>query len=201
MTICAADTQTTHRNQKDTFLITHGDSVTDLDFTTTKQSGTITQKGGSDYTGPCLDDGGEDMDITAANKYRMYAEKYNRDLQEGIGQCAKDLYLMAAALREEGRRHDELKALMLSFYCDLSGVGSEPAVNRDAAKRAAETVAECGIDRYEMAQLYVDTIRKDTVPTPIMSVKDSLYIFEVSIDGGFDEAEAILRRFTDSTAR
>lgn len=142
------------------------------------------------------------METGKLDRYEVYAARYNRHLREGgLDSCGEDLHLMAAALREEGRRHDELKALMLSFYCDLSGVGSEPSVNRDAAKRAAETVAECGIDRYEMAQLYVDTIRQDTVPAPIMSVKDSLYIFEVCMDGGFDEAKAILRRFMDSTAR
>ena len=104
---------------------------------------------------------------------------------------------MAAALSEEGRRHDELKALMLSFYFDLSGVSSGPAVNRNAAKRAREAVAALPINQHEMEELYLDTIRQDTVPRPIMSVRDSLFIFEMCLEGRFDEAEEAVGKFAD----
>ncbi len=69
--------------------------------------------------------------------YRRYAAEYNRHLQSGeLGACGLDLFKMAAELREEGLRVDDLKALMLSFYFDLSGVASGPAVNRNTARRA-----------------------------------------------------------------
>ncbi len=48
-----------------------------------------------------------------------------------------------------------------------------------------------------MEELYTDTIRADTIPRPIMSVKDSLYVFEVCLDGRFDEADEILARFME----
>lgn len=49
-----------------------------------------------------------------------------------------------------------------------------------------------------MEELYIDTIRGDTVPKPNMLVKDSLYVFEICLDGRFDEAEEILARFMGS---
>lgn len=128
--------------------------------------------------------------------YEEYAARYNRHLQSGqLGCCGEDLYLMAAVLRQEGARRDELKALMLSFFFDMSGTGSGPAVNRNTARRAKEAVDVESIGTHEMEELYLDTIRKDTVPAPIMSVRDSLYIFEMCLDGRYDEAEEILSRF------
>lgn len=114
-----------------------------------------------------------------------------------LGRCGKDLFVMAAHLREEGRRVDELKALMLSFFFDLNGVDSGPAINRSTSRRAADAFSASGIGRHEMEELYTDTIRADTVPRPIMLVKDSLYVFEVCLDERFDEADEILARFME----
>ena len=41
------------------------------------------------------------------------------------------------------------------------------------------------------------TVRRDTVPRPIMSARDSLCIFEMCLEGRFDEAEEAVGRFTD----
>lgn len=134
--------------------------------------------------------------------YEEYAARYNQHLQSGqLGCCGEDLYLMAAALRQEGARTDELKALMLSFFFDLSGTGSGPAVNRNTARRAKEAVSAAVIGTHEMEELYLDTIRKDTVPVPIMSVRDSLYIFELCLDGRCDEADEILRKFAEDARK
>lgn len=141
------------------------------------------------------------METKKHGKYEVYAARYNRHLKEGgLGRCAEDLYLMAAALRKEGRRHDELKALMLSFYFDLSGVGSGPAVNRSTMKRAAAAVSALHIRLHEMETLYLDTIRQDTVPKPIMSVRNSLYIFEMCLEERLDEAEEAVERFARCAA-
>lgn len=108
---------------------------------------------------------------------------------------------MAAALREEGHRVDELKALMLAFFFDLNGVDSGPAINRSTSKRAAESFAASGMNRHEMEELYIDTIRQDTVPRPVMLVKDSLYVFELCLEGKFEEADAILARFMEGPTK
>ena len=130
--------------------------------------------------------------------YSGLAAEYNQNLRDGkLGRCGKDLFIMAAHLREEGRRVDELKALMLSFFFDLNGVDSGPAINRSTSRRAADAFSASGISRHEMEELYTDAIRADTVPRPIMSVKDSLYVFEVCLDGRFDEADEILARFME----
>lgn len=128
--------------------------------------------------------------------YEKYAAQYNQHLQRGeLGGCGEDLFLMATCLRAERKRVDELKALMLSFYFDLNGVGSGPTVNKNTAKRAAEAMEAAGLDRYQVEQLYTDTIHKDTVQKPIMSVRDSLCIFEMCMEGQCDEAEGVLGRF------
>ena len=130
--------------------------------------------------------------------YSKLAAEYNGHLRGGeLGKCGKDLFVMATHLREEGRRVDELKALMLSFFFDLNGVNSGPAINRSTAKRAADAFGASGLGRHEMEELYIDTIRGDTVPKLIMPVKDSLYVFEVCLDGRFDEADEILARFME----
>lgn len=134
--------------------------------------------------------------------YPRLAAEYNCHLRNGeLGKCGKDQFLMAAAQREEGRRADELKALMLAFFFDLNGVDSGPAINRSTSKRAVEAFAASGMGRHEMEELYTDTIRQDTVPRPVMSVKDSLYVFEVCLEGKFEEADAILACFMESPTK
>jgi len=131
--------------------------------------------------------------------YSKLAAEYNGHLRGGeLGKCGKDLLIMAAHLRDEGRRVDELKALMLSFFFDLNGVNSGPAINRSTAKRAADAFGASGLGRHETEELYIDTIRGDTVPKPIMSVKDSLYVFEVCLEGKTEEADEMLARFMEA---
>ena len=131
--------------------------------------------------------------------YSKLAAEYNGHLRGGeLGKCGKDLFVMSTHLREEGRRVDELKALMLSFFLDLNGVSSGPAINRSTAKRAADAFGASGLGRNEMEELYTDTIRGDTVPKPIMSGKDSLYVFEVCLEGKTEEADEMLARFMDA---
>lgn len=192
----------THEKQPEAFCAIPGGSGADLGFTITKPGGIITQRRGSDTERPLFDTEDTDMMTEKLCGYEEYAARYNHHLQNGgLGACAEDLFLMAAALREEGRRHDELKALMLSFYFDLSGTGSGPAVNRNTAKRAHEAVTAAGISVHEMEELYLDTIQKDTVPAPIMSVRDSLYIFELCLGGQHDEAEEILGKFVEGARK
>ena len=93
--------------------------------------------------------------------YSKLAAEYNGHLRGGeLGKCGKDLFVMATHLREEGRRVDELKALMLSFFFDLNGVNSGPGINRNTAKRAADAFGVSSLGLHEMEELYIDTIRK-----------------------------------------
>ena len=136
---------------------------------------------------------------TTNGGYSKLAAEYNGHLRGGeLGKCGKDLFIMAAHLRVEGRRVDELKALMLSFFFDLNGVDSSPTINRSTIKRAADAFGASGLGQHEMEKLYIDTIRSDTVPKPIMSVKDSLYVFEVCLEGKIGEADETLARFMEA---
>ncbi len=192
----------THGEEKETFCAVSGDSGTLSGFTITEQGGIITHGRRFGTERPLFDTEDTDMTTDKIGSYEEYAARYNQHLQSGqLGCCGEDLYLMAAALREEGARTDELKALMLSFYFDLNGTGSGPAVNRNTAKRAKEAVTASGLGTHEMEELYLDTIHQDTLPAPVMSVRDSLYIFEMCLDGRHDEAEEILGRFVGGATK
>lgn len=192
----------THSDGKEAFCALHGDFRAHSDFQITEQGDIITQEGCFDAKRPLFDTEDTDMIAEKLGRYEKYAARYNQHLQSGqLGCCGEDLYLMAAVLRQEGARRDELKALMLSFYFDLSGTGSGPAINRNTAKRAREAVAAASIGTHEMEEMYLDTIQKDTVPAPVMSVRDSLYIFELCLDGRHDEAEEILGHFVDDARK
>lgn len=192
----------THGSRKEAFCAVSGVSDTVLGFTITEQGSIITpgRRFGTEL--PLFDTEDTGMTKEGIGKYEEYAARYNQHLRSGqLGCCGEDLYLMAAALREEGARKDELKALMLSFYFDLNGTGSGPAVNRNTTRRAKEAVVASGIGTHEMEELYLDTIRQDTLPAPVMSARDSLYIFEICLDGRHDEAEEILGRFVDGATK
>ncbi len=132
--------------------------------------------------------------------YRRYAAEYNRHLRSGeLGACGPDLYKMAVELCKEKLWVDELRALMLSFHFDLSGVASGPMVNRNTARRAAGAYAASGLSWHEMKELYLETIRPDTTPNHTMSPQDSFYVFNISMAGRFDEADKIVAGFTKNS--
>lgn len=173
----------THGAGKEVPCAISGDSGTLLGFTITQTEET-------------------DIIMGKLSGYEEYAARYNRHLQSGdLGSCTEDLFLMADVLREEGLRIDELKALMLSFFFDLNGVGSVPAINRNTAKRAAMAVAASYISVHEMEEMYMDVIRYNTVPRAVMSVRDSLYLFGLCLENRCDEAEEILCRFVGGASK
>ncbi len=47
--------------------------------------------------------------------------------------------------------------------------------------------------------MYLATIRQDTTPRHIMSVRDSLYVLGICMEGGCDEADEIVDRFAKNS--
>lgn len=138
------------------------------------------------------------------NEYSRCARQYNRSLRDGDLETALTaLREMAAIRRSEGCDADEMKLLMLAFYIGISGCVGEPQIEpwvADAAQDNAKRNREHLWDVMS-GQAYLDTVRKDTTPSHIMSVQDSRYLFEMVAAGGVDEAEKAIQRFAVSSRR
>lgn len=138
------------------------------------------------------------------DEYSRYAKKYNQRLRNG------DLRLALGALREmagirrrEGCDADEMKLLMLAFYISTSGCAGEPRIEAWIATAAQDNVSRNHEHLWDVisGQAYLDTVRKDTTPSHIMSVQDSRYLFELVAVGLVDAANQAIRRFAVSAQR
>ena len=49
-----------------------------------------------------------------------------------------------------------------------------------------------GLEKHEIDELYLETVRRDTTPRHIMNVSDSLYVFNLCLTGRECEAKSIL---------
>lgn len=116
-----------------------------------------------------------------------------RHLKEGkLDEVALDLDEASLIFEEEGRLLDELKTLMLVFYIELSGVSCTPFINSLVLLRTENVVLRLGFDSYQVGELYMETVRSDTTPRHIMTVRDSLYLLELCLSGRKKEADSLL---------
>lgn len=75
---------------------------------------------------------------------------------------------------------------------NLDGVGDIAVLTRmEAAQIAGDPIPFEVIDD----ERYLDTVRKDTTPSHIMSVQDSRYLFELVAAGLIDAANQAMHRF------
>ena len=95
---------------------------------------------------------------------------------------------------------DALKLDMLTFYFATSGVYAEPVIEDHLAKQVCRIVWETGLTLHEREELFLDTIRDDTLPEHIMSAKDCAYIFDVCAAGRVEDAREMLGRFVTAQA-
>lgn len=103
----------------------------------------------------------------------------------------QDLKQMAEVLNAEGLRMDELKVLMLAFCFSLNCTRTIDAALIEKTRAA---VAVSGMTENEMEQLYLDTIRPDTMPYRFMCTWDSLFVLNLCIDGREAEARKIVAK-------
>lgn len=90
---------------------------------------------------------------------------------------------------------DAMKLGMLTFYFATSGVYAEPVIEDRLAKQICRIVRETHLTLHEREELFLDTIRDDTLPEHIMSAKDCAYIFDVCAAGRVEDAREMLGRF------
>lgn len=126
---------------------------------------------------------------------------YNDCIRTGqIAQAVEWLTEMAEILESEKRYTDALKLGMLTFYFATSGVYAEPVIEDHLAKQVCRVVWETGLTLHEREELFLDTIRDDTLPEHIMSAKDCAYIFDVCAAGRVEDAREMLGRFVTAHA-
>ena len=134
-------------------------------------------------------------------KYEAAARQYNDCIRTGqIAQAVEWLTEMAEILESEKRYTDALKLGMLTFYFATSGVYAEPVIEDHLAKQICRVVWETGLTLHEREELFLDTIRDDTLPEHIMSAKDCAYIFDVCAAGRVEDAREMLGRFVTAQA-
>lgn len=106
-----------------------------------------------------------------------------------------DLKSMANVLDRERKYVDKAKVLMIAFYIDLSGVGNPPFVDRATVSSLKAAIKQSGMDEFQVKELYLESVRSDTTPRHIMTVSDSLYLMELSLDDRELMVNSIIENF------
>lgn len=129
-------------------------------------------------------------------EFTRLSRECQRHLQAGqLDWYSFDLKSMAKLLDRERKYVDKAKVLMIAFYIDLSGIGHPPFVDRAVICSLKAAIRQSGMDEYQVKGLYLDSVRSDTTPRHIMTVSDSLYLLELSLDDRDDEVGAIIDNF------
>ena len=137
------------------------------------------------------------MDMKAENRDTEFA-RLSRAAQSAVragdlAGYAETLGEMSCLLKSEGRRHDELKVLLLKLYIDLSGIGKVPVLEPHTLESIASAVEALGFSRCQVDELYMESIRSDVTPRHEFRPKDCLYLLGLYLDGRIEEANEIVR--------
>lgn len=136
------------------------------------------------------------MQTSNNDEFTRLSAECRRHLKAGmLDWFAFDLKSMGALLGKEGKYTDKLKVLMLAFYIDLSGVSQKPFIDRALLASITRAAVRSGLDKHQIDELYMDTVRADTTPSHVMTVKDSLYLLELCLNGKEVEADNLLAGF------
>lgn len=129
-------------------------------------------------------------------EYRVLSQGCQKHLRSGnLPGYSDDLKKMAGVLLRENKYTDMVKVLMVAFYVDLCGIGCRSYVDPELKRRLRFAVERSGMDEYQVKRLYFDAVRPDTTPRHIMTVSDSLYLLELTLDGRDYEVMTIIANF------
>ena len=111
-----------------------------------------------------------------------------------ISMYSATLKEMADLFCRNDRTIDQLKALVISFYIDLSGFGRAPFIDRQLIERL-QTSLRCNcIDKGEFERLYFEWIQPDMIMKHALGVKDGWYLLRLCAEGKADQADYILSK-------
>ena len=110
--------------------------------------------------------------------------------------ASETLRLMAYILETENKHIDELKALMLSFYFDLSGMARSPFTNNDTVDRMRRAYRLSGMSETDLTVLYFDTVREDTLPNHYLTLTGSFRMFTYCLFGKSRKFDEVMSHLT-----
>lgn len=133
------------------------------------------------------------MSISFQEELTKLSAECKRHIRAGkIDLYSSGLKEIAKLLVREERFLDALKVMIPAFYIDLSGFGRAPYLDGWLCQMLSAAVINAGIERQELVGLYLELIHADFVPNHTMSVKDSLYLFQLCVDQKTAQAQYVL---------
>ena len=88
---------------------------------------------------------------------------------------------------------DELKILLLDFFFDLNNSDGPQIIDRILINKIAAAVKSAGLTRYDLGELFLDTISGDAISQFALNGQECLYILELCMAGRNEDAEHIVQ--------
>ena len=110
--------------------------------------------------------------------------------------ASETLRLMAYVLDTENKHTDAMKALMLSFYFDLSGMARQPFTNSDTIDRMRRAYKLSGMSESDVTLLYFDVIGEDTLPRHYLTLTGSFRMFTYCLFGKSRKFDVVMSNLT-----
>lgn len=134
------------------------------------------------------------MQTDSREEFARLSAESQRHLRSGkLGWYSFDLKQVATLFGREQKYIDKMKALMLAFYIDLSG--QAPFVDRAVILDLKNAIQKSGMNKYQVKELYLNVAHAGKMPQHLMTVSDSLYLLELSIENRDMEVGAIIDNF------
>lgn len=112
-----------------------------------------------------------------------------------------DLRDLAEILEGEGLHMDELKTLLLEFFFRMNCAATLPAIDQDLVQKIERAAENANLTKHEIDELFLDTVRKDTAPKQLLSVRESLHLLELCLSGRAEDAELIVRSIQEKSSQ
>ena len=100
-----------------------------------------------------------------------------------FGAYSEDLREMSLVVESEGKYEDALKISMMKFHIDLSGLDSEPHIDRENIEVARNSIERKNYSSESIENLFRKTIHANMTPSHCFTVSGSLRIFKLALDG------------------
>ena len=135
------------------------------------------------------------METDFSDKFAQLTTECRRHLRMGqINLYSKKLKDIAKLFEENEYYKDELKILVSVFYIDLSGLGRAPYIDAEIISMLNTVKTMSNLEKEDLIEFYNELIYPDMIPKHTMSVRESLYLFQLCLDGKVEQAEYVLAR-------
>ena len=93
---------------------------------------------------------------------------------------------------------EELKILLLDFFLALNSSDGPPIIDRVLINKITVAAKSAGLTKYDLDELFLDTVSGDTISQYTLNGRDCLYIWELCLAGRDEDAEHIVQRMRAS---